>query len=250
MNRPTATAHFWTETGNEGVLAPCDLARSEHGTWIGVSNTGKFAALLNVHQEDSEMAAGQISRGKFPKDFLSSSDYTSDWLKYTREFYGDALERTGGFTLVCGEITPKGTAMHTFSNRSDKDVELFKDGQSTICLSNASDHKLWPKVELGKRLLEETVNTAVKENWSEDVLIDHLFEILSTNTYPENSTDKIYDLRKSIFIPKLDVDSGFGKFYGTRTQTLVLANRDGVIRYIEKDVITGIKEELEVGINI
>lgn len=245
LDRPTANAHFWPDPHNE-VLAPCDLARDERGTWIGVSKSGKFAALLNFHEENSEKIVGEISRGKFPKDFLSSGQPTIEWIRKTRDSYGDTLDRAGGFTLVCGEVHSDNVNLSLFSNRPNNKDQLFDEHEKTICISNALMHQEWPKVGLGKKLLTEAIDRSTEEKWSQDVLIERLFEILSTDTYPKESTDMIHDLRKSIFIPKLAVKTALGEAYGTRTQTVILVKRSGGVKYIERNVLNGATEEFDL----
>jgi uncharacterized protein with NRDE domain len=248
LDRPTASAHFWPDPHNE-VLAPCDLARDERGTWIGVSKSGKFAALLNFHEEDSAKVVGEISRGKFPKDFLASAQPTIDWIRKTRASYGDTLEKAGGFTLVCGEVHSDNVNLSLFSNRPNNKDQLFGEHEKTVCISNALMHQEWPKVELGKKLLTEAIDRSMEENWTQDVLIEHLFGILSTDTYPRESSDLIHDLRKSIFIPKIPLKTALGEAYGTRTQTVILVKRSGEIKYIEKNVLNGATEDFSLLVN-
>lgn len=53
FRRPTEPADFRdTEDGKVKILAPLDLARPEHGTWIGVGTDGKLAVLLNFREEN------------------------------------------------------------------------------------------------------------------------------------------------------------------------------------------------------
>jgi hypothetical protein len=49
LNRPTARADFWPAP-NDDVLGPRDLAREQHGSWIGITRTGRLAVLLNYRE--------------------------------------------------------------------------------------------------------------------------------------------------------------------------------------------------------
>lgn len=50
--RPTMPANF-RDIGNDvKLLSPLDLARQEHGTWIGVTTNGKIAVLVNYREEN------------------------------------------------------------------------------------------------------------------------------------------------------------------------------------------------------
>lgn len=54
FRRPTKPAEFRQISNNTKVLAPLDLARPEHGTWIGVTTSGKIAVLVNYRDMDTE----------------------------------------------------------------------------------------------------------------------------------------------------------------------------------------------------
>lgn len=49
FGRPTALASFTEIRPGVQLIAPYDLARPEHGTWIGITTTGRFAVLLNYN---------------------------------------------------------------------------------------------------------------------------------------------------------------------------------------------------------
>lgn len=51
FQRPTEPANLRYFDGFD-VLLPLDLGRAEHGTWIGVSSTGKIAVLVNYREDD------------------------------------------------------------------------------------------------------------------------------------------------------------------------------------------------------
>jgi uncharacterized protein with NRDE domain len=65
----------------------------------------------------------------------------------------------------------------------------------------------WPKVTLGKQKLREAIHEASSANLQEDDFIQKLFGVLDTDTLPapgDRSFDEfIFELRKSIFIPKI-----------------------------------------------
>lgn len=52
FKRRTGLAAYRVLDNHTKVLAPLDLGRPEHGTWIGVTTTGKLAVLLNYREED------------------------------------------------------------------------------------------------------------------------------------------------------------------------------------------------------
>lgn len=102
LKRPTSFAKFW-DPPNSHILAPFDLARDEHGTWIGISKKGRIAVLLNLHEKPGTNPAGQISRGLFTKEFLMSDLDTDDWIEQENSIHGkEELAKAGGFTIFCG----------------------------------------------------------------------------------------------------------------------------------------------------
>lgn len=53
FRRPTEEAGFRdVENRDFKILTPLDLARPEHGTWIGVGTDGKVAVLVNFREEN------------------------------------------------------------------------------------------------------------------------------------------------------------------------------------------------------
>lgn len=277
FRRPTSRARFWDKP-RDNILGPYDLARPEHGTWIGITKQGRLAILLNFHELNSANHKGLISRGLFPRQFLESSEETHSWIKHVYDTYGDAtLKDSGGFTMLCGvlrrseenpdRIEPFGL----LSNRGTHALKLFNseivgpsesvvlDGPAakeaitttasdirndTIGISNSEITAPWPKVHIGVQALEDIIHQAPV---SEEKLIEQLKVILTNNTFPmedaskETNTDGIfYHVRKSIFIPAINVnvadntDAQDGVYYGTRTNTIILVSKTGHVKYIER----------------
>ncbi|ODQ66196.1 DUF833-domain-containing protein [Nadsonia fulvescens var. elongata DSM 6958] len=313
IQRPTAPAHFWSNASGvqTNILGPTDLARDAHGTWIGITTSGRFAVTLNYRDKvqatraqisnsavanDSVDGAttvettttkiaintpgtGPLSRGVFPKLYLES-------LLEPREWCGQLLEvrdglnifQADGFSLLCGHIKKQSGKVdlgkfQVVSNRGsiqpiDPESEL---GGKTFCLSNShlAEKPEWPKITLGKALLNEVIDMSLDEEWSRTKLIEELFKILSHDTFSEALRDseslspaELYALRfeslaKSVFIPPFSIVDGFvssgatkrsktqqnlqspspfGEYYGTRTQTIILVDKFGKVIYNEKNL--------------
>jgi uncharacterized protein with NRDE domain len=206
-----------------------------------MTRTGRVAALLNCHEETSAEAVSKVSRGLFTKDYLKSDLDTKTWMANTIAQYGsEGLAQAGGFTMFCGQVVlSEGRVgpFGLFSNRANPTWVLNK-GYNSICVSNGVDES-WNKTEMGDRLLQTAVAEGVNDD--EDRLVDKLFGILSTNTYPiDNGMTPVYNLRKSIFIPKIEFE---GADYGTRTQTVILVDVAGTTRYIEKNLVEPLVSE-------
>jgi uncharacterized protein with NRDE domain len=222
------------------VLSPVDLQRQEHGTWIGISKTGRLCVLLNCH-EDTNTPNGKVSRGLFARDFLLSDLAPDAWIESVRQRVGSKhLDEAGGFWMMCGQLQEyrdHHNGLRVFTNRPQAFLHESPDSE-TICISNGFDES-WAKLQLGRELLDSVVDESV--GTSEAELIDRLFGVLSKDTYPDQAAPNIYDLRKSVFIPPLRFSSG--GVYGTRTQTVLLVDESGRVRYIERNLDTTERSE-------
>src|SRR3954463_9123321 len=90
--RPTAAAAFWDDAPT--ILAGRDLEGM--GTWIGVTRTGRFAAVTNF-RDPSHMPANARSRGELVSRFLKG-DMTA--AHYAEETAAEASAYRGFNLLV------------------------------------------------------------------------------------------------------------------------------------------------------
>lgn len=93
--RPAAPAEFWED--HPAILAGRDL--EARGTWMGVSRTGRFAAVTNYRGAREPRAVE--SRGALVSRFLQESSPPGDFLKKTKEslYSGFNLLATDGEEL-------------------------------------------------------------------------------------------------------------------------------------------------------
>jgi uncharacterized protein with NRDE domain len=68
-SRPAAPAHWWQS--RPPILAGRDL--SAGGTWLGMTRTGRFAALTN-YRDPEQRREGTPSRGTLVASILMSND--------------------------------------------------------------------------------------------------------------------------------------------------------------------------------
>ncbi|KAG7884741.1 hypothetical protein KL938_001868 [Ogataea parapolymorpha] len=243
FSRKTELASFKDESQTQ--LRPADLAREEHGTWIGVNKAGKVAVLVNFREPYTGDPVGEISRGLIPVMFLESKQPSDIWEKVVGE-QTQNFQHVGGFSLLYGELKRRrGNSegiepLHILSNRSSKKNTVLK-GRATVGLSNSEFEKPWPKVRIGTNVLERTIKSSVAQDWSEELLVQNLFTVLSTPT-PESSQwqgltfSQAFDMfPKSVFIPPVKSDTG-SDYYGTRTQTIMLLRKDGYMKFIERNL--------------
>ena len=73
--RPTAPAGFWSESPR--ILAGRDL--KEGGTWLGVTRSGRFAAVTN-YRDPREFGENPRSRGLLVRGYLESAEPPLDYL--------------------------------------------------------------------------------------------------------------------------------------------------------------------------
>jgi uncharacterized protein with NRDE domain len=76
--RPTAPAHWWPD--HPDIWAGRDLQAG--GTWLGMSRTGRFAALTNVREGGAR--SGGRSRGELVADFLAGEQDPGAYLRHRR----------------------------------------------------------------------------------------------------------------------------------------------------------------------
>ena len=77
--RPAAAAAFWSD--RPGILAGRDL--EAHGTWMGVSRAGRFAAVTNYRGAREPRAAE--SRGALVSRFLANDQAPAEYVTGLRE---------------------------------------------------------------------------------------------------------------------------------------------------------------------
>ncbi|HEY8561453.1 MAG TPA: NRDE family protein [Pyrinomonadaceae bacterium] len=212
--RPTARAHAWEDSPN--VFAGRDLVRG--GTWLGISNPGRFAAVTNYR--DPAAPAGEFSRGELAADFLKRDVSVKEYLTEIQMRAGDF----SGFNLLVGEIARRGDAVGYYSNREGQ-IKLLAPG--VYGLSNHLLDTPWRKVERGKERLAKLLESGVFER-------DGFFEILRDDTLaadaelPETGIGREREkLLSPIFIET--------PVYGTRSSSLVAIDENYEITLEERN---------------
>nr|WP_260152313.1 NRDE family protein [Hoyosella altamirensis] len=212
FRRPTTGVHWW---GTEpDVLAGRDELSG--GTWMGVTAGKRFAAVTNFR--DGAPAAGTLSRGDLPKDFLLG-DLSA------REYCDAATARGGefgGFSLFVSD----GSELWWTSNRGDTGPSMVQPGIHG--LSNALLDTPWPKVVDGKAAFAEVAAT---DDGSADPE-DYLAVLTDTTKAPSGS---LPDTGVPRLFEKL-LSSRFIRMgsYGTRASTVLRIRADGSLDLTER----------------
>lgn len=213
--RPTEKLHIWD--GNPKILAGKDLEAG--GTWLGINQHGKFAALTN-HRDLSNIKENAPSRGFIVTDILKSDLSTSDQLSDMSPNFSEY----NGFNLIAGALDD----LYYVSNHGNS-LQKIKPGLYGI--SNASLNTPWPKTN---NALESFSNALNDEQPDEREIFDMLCD---TNRYPQSMlpdtglSPELEQAVSSIFILTDD--------YGTRSSALLTLDKTGKVKFIEKTYLPG-----------
>lgn len=213
--RPTAPAAFWKDAPH--VLAGRDLQAG--GTWMGVTRSGRFAALTNFRDPESHRADA-ASRGMLVAGFLQSAQAPLDYL--------DDVDRRGqdfnGFNLLVGD----GRSLAWYSNVGGGEPIDLEPG--IYGLSNYLLDTPWPKVQAAKSQLGAALGELPDESG--------LFELLRDDSvHPD---DRLPRTGVSLEWERL-LSAAFVKApgYGTRNSTVLRIARDGWTTFDEKTWLAG-----------
>jgi uncharacterized protein with NRDE domain len=210
-DRPTEKAGFWAD--RPGLLAGRDLQAG--GTWLGISRTGRFAAVTNYREPQAPEPPLDHSRGHLVSDFV---DADARPLEYGKDVLGRGFAYRG-FNLLLG--SPR--ELVYASNRADAMVAVEPGSHG---LSNHLLDTHWPKVTAGRRQLESLL---ASDRLEPEAFLELLTDrTLTPGEMPQNGADSDLpeQLARHYFI--------VSPVYGTRSSTVVLMGRDGRVRFVER----------------
>lgn len=209
FHRPTAPAAFWPDAPH--VLAGRDLEAG--GTWLGVTRTGRFAALTNFRDAESRRT-DLPSRGALVSGFLNSDASPDEYLRALRAEAG----RYNGFSLLVADAR----SMRYFSNRENDAREL---PAGVYGLSNHFLDAPWPKVRTGKARLAAQLNGSMSAEGLLEVMDD-------THPAPDDELPRTgVSLDWERQLSPLRIRAGE---YGTRSSTVLLVSTEGEVSYLER----------------
>jgi uncharacterized protein with NRDE domain len=208
--RPTAPIHFWED--DPEILAGRDLEKM--GTWMGVTKSGRFAALTN-YRNPKEVTEGKRSRGELVANALQ---FKGDIREYM-ESLGRNNDAYPGYNLLAGD----GDELYYYSNIGQ---ELKKMTPGIYGVSNHLLNTEWPKVQAGKEGLAAILNRNQE---------DYVEPLLTLLQKADQAPDEILpqtgvSLEWERMLSPMFIKS---EGYGTRSSTVLLMD-EKEIHYVEQ----------------
>ncbi len=199
FRRPTAAADFWSDRPD--VLAGRDFEQG--GTWMGVTRSGRFAALTNVRDPKSNRPTAK-SRGLIVSDFLTREDAPAAFV----EDLVEGCHQYNGFNVIVADHDNL-----AYFNSATAQSEDLSPG-----IYGLSNHRLdtpWPKVIRSKAALEH----ALRKDGAE--LETDLLAMLRDRARATDSTlpDTGIGLDKERWLSPVFIT---GQDYGTRCSTVLM----------------------------
>ncbi len=217
-DRPTAPAAFWE--GAPHVLAGRDLEKG--GTWMGMTRTGRFAAITN-YRAPGQNRADMKSRGFLVSDYLTGTEEPEAYLQAVQQ----ERESYNGFNLLVGDTK----SLYYYSPILD---EIKKVPPGIHGLSNAVLDTPWPKVRKGAERLEQALShKTIDETYLLSIMSDS--EEAPEEDLPETGVGKEWEK----LLSPLFIESGT---YGTRSSTVLTINHDCDVMFTEKFLLPDSKE--------
>ncbi|WP_042149456.1 NRDE family protein [Paucisalibacillus sp. EB02] len=215
-NRPTAQASFWQDKPH--ILAGRDLVQM--GTWLGVSSSGRFAALTN-YRHPAHMKPSIKSRGEIVTNYLAGSESAHEFLQKLEQQKAIYV----GYNVLVGNPNEL-----IYYNNIEDEITPIKPG--THGLSNHFLNTPWPKVEIGKKRLRSYLKQ------TKQVDSEELFKILADT---EESTEELLpDTGIGLTLEK-KLSPLFIKLpdYGTRCSTVLTIDQDNNVSFTERTFLAG-----------
>ena len=208
-DRPAKPAHWWPERPE--IFAGRDLQAG--GTWMGVTRTGRFAAVTNF-RDPSDRRATARSRGTLVTAFLVGNETPARFLSSLSA----SASEYNGFNLIVGDAA----GLFYFASREGQPRAL-EPGVHAI--SNHLMDEPWPKV-VGARL---GMDQALEERDPTEAL----FRMLSDGSLP--SDEELPNTGVGIaWERRLGSALITGEDYGTRASTVFTLGEKGEVSFEER----------------
>jgi len=204
--RPSTPLGRWPDAPQ--VIGGLDLEAG--GTWLGITESGRFAAITNVREPG--MAKGALSRGWLTRNFLTSDSAALD---YVRQIDGTCYS---GFNLLLADDE----SLVYCSNR-DGEPRALQPG--IYGLSNHLLDSPWPKLLAARQAFSAALPQLPDTDAFFRLLANE--QIVPDDNLPRTGVPIEWErLLSAIFVKSEN--------YGTRASTLVRYGRDGQITVQER----------------
>lgn len=235
--RPAARAHCWED---REIIAGRDLEAG--GTWLGITPTGRVAAVTNIREPGVPEPDGALSRGEIPVNFLAGERSPAS---YAREL---PSARYRGFNTVLFDPHAS-TPLVCAGNRHAP----FAMDTGVHGISNGAPDAPWPKVIDGCRSLSRLV-AVLSQEVNEESFADPALALLTDSTrapaeqLPDTGVGQPMESALSPIFVRIDETDANGNLddlgglragYGTRASTLVAVDSDGGIQLWEQTYVDG-----------
>ncbi|QEI06809.1 NRDE family protein [Pigmentiphaga aceris] len=212
--RPSVPAGWWASYPD--LWGGQDLQAG--GTWMGITRGGRFAAITNVREPQTNRA-GMQSRGLLVLEFLTGLASPEDYLEAVEE----GADQFRGFNLLVGELYGATPSLWYYSNRGGEAPCPLSPG--VYGLSNASLDTPWPKVvSLTSALTLLKAADAPLEAYLRPLADRH---IAPDQALP--STGVTLAMERMLSAPFI-----ISPDYGTRSQTVLIANAQRQVDMMER----------------
>jgi uncharacterized protein with NRDE domain len=207
--RPTQALHCWAD---KAIVAGKDLQAG--GTWLGVSASGRVAALTNYRDISQNRPEAQ-SRGDITTAFLSGTATAGQYL-------GELAARAHAYNPF-NLLVYDGTSLTGFESRHRRAFDL-PEGINAV--SNADFNTPWPKLSRLREGFAKVMGQHVVdgESWVRPQGTNALFALLSER---RTATDKALPQTGIPLNRERALSAEFihTPDYGTRASTVLVVNR-------------------------
>lgn len=228
--RPTTHLTRWRSSP---VIAGRDLQAG--GTWMGITEEGRFAAVTNYRQASDMHNRYPLSRGKLCQDFLEGTMTPEVFLQ---KIASNAMG-IGGFNLLVSDGKTLGYGCNRFGAESGTAYYDF-DANLPAGVYGLSNHRLdtpWPKVRHSKQLMKAFME---KQATSQHPLNEnHFLAVVAdeSEAADHHLPDTGIGLHKERFLSPAFIRSSLD--YGTRASTILIRHHSGQQTMIEQTWLPG-----------
>ena len=204
--RPSAPLAQWSD--QPSIYAGQDLEAG--GTWLGVAEQGRFAALTNIR--DMSLPLGAQSRGALVSDYLASQQTPQAYLQQV----ATQVRQYSGFNLLIGDL-------HSIWYLSSTQPRPIRLNPGVYGLCNGSLDTPWPKLVRARSLFSERLKASDQS----------LFELMQDEQ--RAADDQLPDTGVGLPMERM-LSSLFirGETYGTRATSLLRRFADGSMSLAER----------------